>query len=115
MPRAARGSTSRPSAGAPAPLAGALAAIAVAGVVGAAAGLATTAAGCAGSQLSETARQVREIARQAREAGAERCAPRELALADTNVEFAEREVDQGNYFRARDHLQIAEDNARAAK
>ena len=78
-------------------------------------GLAAGTAGCAGSQLVETAHQVRELARQAREAGAERCAPRELALADTNVEFAEREVDEGDYFRAREHLQVAEDNARAAK
>jgi outer membrane protein OmpA-like peptidoglycan-associated protein len=77
--------------------------------------VAAAAVGCAGSQLSVTARQVAEMTRDARTAGAELCAPRQLALAETNTEFAERELAQGDYFRARDHLQTADENARAAK
>ncbi|MES1206699.1 MAG: OmpA family protein [Pseudomonadota bacterium] len=77
------------------------------------AGLGVT-AGCAGTQLAAGVRDVRQQANQARENGAMRCAPRELALADANAEFAARELDQGDYFRAREHLHVAEDNAREA-
>jgi outer membrane protein OmpA-like peptidoglycan-associated protein len=72
------------------------------------------AAGCAGVQLESNVHEVRSIAKEARENGAYRCAPRELALAETHVEFAQRELDQGDYFRAQDHVQIADRNARAA-
>jgi OmpA-OmpF porin, OOP family len=71
-------------------------------------------AGCAGVQVRDDLRQVRTIAREARENGAYKCAPRELALADTNIEFVGRELDQGDYFRARDHLRMADHNAREA-
>jgi outer membrane protein OmpA-like peptidoglycan-associated protein len=37
-----------------------------------------------------------------------------LALAESNAEFAARELEEGDYFRARAHLQIADDNAREA-
>ncbi len=73
-----------------------------------------TGLGCAGVQLRDDARQVRTIAKEARENGAYKCAPRELALADANVEFVDRELDQGDYFRARDHLRVADHNAREA-
>ena len=71
-------------------------------------------AGCAGRQLAVNVDDVRHIAQEARDNGAMRCAPRELALADTNAEFATRELDEGDYFRSRAHLRIAEDNAREA-
>jgi OmpA-OmpF porin, OOP family len=70
--------------------------------------------GCAGLQLEQNVRQVRAIAKEARDNGAYKCAPRELALAETHLEFASNELDQGDYFRARDHLQIADENARLA-
>jgi OOP family OmpA-OmpF porin len=70
--------------------------------------------GCAGMQLESNVHQVRSIAKEARENGAYKCAPRELALAETHLEFTENELDQGDYFRAREHLQIADDNARQA-
>ncbi|HSS39908.1 MAG TPA: OmpA family protein, partial [Polyangia bacterium] len=76
--------------------------------------IALTAAGCAGAQMRGDVRQVRAIAKEARENGAYKCAPRELALADTNVEFVDRELNQGDYFRARDHLRVADQNAREA-
>jgi len=71
-------------------------------------------AGCAGTQLREAVGDVRGEAAQARKNGALRCAPRELALADSNTVFAERELAEGDYFRAREHLQVAEDSAQAA-
>jgi OOP family OmpA-OmpF porin len=76
--------------------------------------LLVAASGCAGTQLAAGVRDVREKANQARENGAMRCAPRELALADSNADFAAGELAEGDYFRAREHLQIAEDNAREA-
>jgi outer membrane protein OmpA-like peptidoglycan-associated protein len=41
--------------------------------------------------------------RSARQGGAERCAPRELAMAETHLEFLEVELDQGNAVRAAEH------------
>ena len=74
-------------------------------VVGALAGL----GGCAGTEMENSVREVRTIAKEARDNGAYKCAPRELALAETHLEFASTELDQGDYFRAKDHLQIADE------
>jgi outer membrane protein OmpA-like peptidoglycan-associated protein len=71
-------------------------------------------AGCAGTQVQSGVEAARRQAAQARQNGALRCAPRELALADSNAVFADDELAEGDYFRAREHLQLAEDNARAA-
>ncbi len=76
--------------------------------------IALTAMGCAGAQMKGDLRQVRAIVKEARDNGAYKCAPRELALADTNAEFVERELNQGDYFRARDHLRLADQKAREA-
>jgi OOP family OmpA-OmpF porin len=70
--------------------------------------------GCAGMQVASDVRQVRAIIREARDAGAYRCAPRQLALAEANSDFVDSELDQGDYFRAREHLQVADQNAREA-
>ena len=70
--------------------------------------------GCAGEDLGARARDVRANVRQARESGAYVCAPRPLALSEANVEFAERELDRGEYSRALHHIEIAEANARKA-
>src|SRR6185503_5030934 len=42
------------------------------------------------------------------------CAPRELALAQSNLKFARVELDQGFVSKAQKHLWIAEPNAHAA-
>ncbi len=55
-----------------------------------------------------------KIAEQAEKNGAQRCAPRELALAKSHLEFASVEMDQGFFLRAKDHLDIARPNAQAA-
>jgi outer membrane protein OmpA-like peptidoglycan-associated protein len=55
-----------------------------------------------------------KVAEQAEHNGAMRCAPRELALAKSHLQFASIEIDQGFFPRAKDHLQIAQANAHAA-
>jgi outer membrane protein OmpA-like peptidoglycan-associated protein len=51
---------------------------------------------------------------QAERNGAVLCAPRELAMAKSHLEFAEVELDQGFVSKAGAHVDIAEPNARAA-
>ncbi len=46
--------------------------------------------------------------------GAKRCAPRELAMAQSHLRFASVELDQGEVSNAAAHLAIAEENAHAA-
>jgi OOP family OmpA-OmpF porin len=57
---------------------------------------------------------LREITVQAREHGAYVCAPQELALAETNLEFAANDLAQGDQDRVEEHLVIADANAKAA-
>ena len=78
------------------------------------AGLVLLMLGCAGQDLAARASGVRGILRQARAKGAYACAPRPLALSEAHLEFGERELDQGEYFRALDHIEIAEANANEA-
>ena len=54
------------------------------------------------------------IADNAEKNGAIKCAPRELALARSHIEFAKNELDQGQYGNAVDHVDIADPNAHAA-
>ncbi len=77
--------------------------------------LVMTASACAGTDLVMQARALRGDVKAVRDDGAYRCAPVELARAEANVEFAEQELDQGDYFRAKDHLKIADANAREAR
>ncbi len=55
-----------------------------------------------------------KVADQAERNGAIRCAPRELAMAKSHLEFAEAELGQGVFVRAKEHLDIAQANAHAA-
>jgi outer membrane protein OmpA-like peptidoglycan-associated protein len=67
-----------------------------------------------GGKLRAQAESLRAEAEKARKSGALRCAPRELALADANLDFAEKEITDGNPVRAQEHLTVAEQNARKA-
>lgn len=70
---------------------------------------------CAGApKLRGQLAALNEIARQAERNGAVRCAPRELAMAHSHLEFAQTELEQGFASKAENHLAIAEPNARAA-
>jgi OOP family OmpA-OmpF porin len=55
-----------------------------------------------------------KIVEQAERNGAIRCAPRELAIARSQLEFASLELDQGFVSKAEAHLWKAESNAHAA-
>lgn len=55
-----------------------------------------------------------QIAGDAKNNGADRCAPRELALAESHLRFAQIELAQGFPAAAEKHVLIANSNARAA-
>ncbi len=69
---------------------------------------------CAGSELKERTATVDQQIVEARDDGAIRCAPVELAMAESHDEFAKTELRQGHYYPARSELEIAEENAKAA-
>jgi outer membrane protein OmpA-like peptidoglycan-associated protein len=55
-----------------------------------------------------------KIAQQAKRNGAVTCAPRELAMAESHLLYAQIELDQGFVVRAKEHLDIGSVNANAA-
>jgi hypothetical protein len=63
---------------------------------------------------SEIAR-LEQLALAAEQSGARRCAPRELALGRSQLEFATLEDGQGFPTKAREHLRLAEQNVQAAR
>jgi len=71
-------------------------------------------AGCAGQEVRRRADRVAELISVARERGAERCAPIELAIAVAHQEFVRIELDEGDYFRASDEVERAEQSAAEA-
>jgi len=71
-------------------------------------------AACAGSHVrSQTASTVALIA-TARDNGAQRCAPVELAMAESHNDFAGHALDEGNYREAKREAALAETNAQLA-
>jgi outer membrane protein OmpA-like peptidoglycan-associated protein len=71
------------------------------------------AAGC-GTELRHRIKGVRTVIAEARENGAYKCAPVELALAESHADFTDDELDYGNYFGARAELDVADKNAHLA-
>ena len=69
---------------------------------------------CAGSGLRDRTSSVDEQIELARTNGAIRCAPVELALAESHNDFAKQDLDEGNFYAAKDQLAVAEENARLA-
>ena len=55
-----------------------------------------------------------KLTEQAERNGAVRCAPRELAMAQSHLKFAKIELEQGFVSKAQQHLFMAEPNAHAA-
>lgn len=79
------------------------------------AALAQSLAGCgAESEIRGKIDGYRKIAKQAKDNGAVTCAPRELAMAESHLGFAQVELDQGFVVRARQHLDLGQVNAQAA-
>lgn len=71
--------------------------------------------GCAAtSQLEKKIADLRLVTTHAQRNGAQRCAPEELALAQSHLDFAETELAQGFGSKARHHVWVAEPNAHAA-
>lgn len=71
--------------------------------------------GCSqGPQMRGKIAGLSDIVEQAERNGAIRCAPRELAVAKSQLEFASLELDQGFISKAKAHLWQAEPNAHAA-
>lgn len=84
-------------------------------LLAAAPALAILAAGCVtGGKLQEGASVVRADIEKAKRSGAVRCAPKELALAESHVAFAEEETTYGDATRAMGHLEKAEANVKRA-
>lgn len=60
-----------------------------------------------GSKLRADVEVLKRDIAKARESGAYKCAPRDLALAESNTQFAEDELDQGDWLRADEHVKVA--------
>jgi len=71
-------------------------------------------AACAGSGLKERTKTIDELISTARDNGALRCAPVELAMAESHNDVAKQELSEGNFYPAQREIAIAEENARAA-
>jgi outer membrane protein OmpA-like peptidoglycan-associated protein len=69
---------------------------------------------CVGPRIQAQSEVVRSDIDKAKKSGAYTCAPRELALAETSVDFAENELAQGDFIRAQQHIDVAIENANAA-
>jgi outer membrane protein OmpA-like peptidoglycan-associated protein len=67
-----------------------------------------------GLTLQDRAKQVGGVIDRARDNGAYKCAPRELAMAESHHAFAKSELQGGHYYRALAEVEVAEDNARLA-
>ena len=71
-------------------------------------------AACAGMQVRSQTGATDGLIVTARDHGAQRCAPVELAMAESNNDFAQHELDEGNYHEAKELAGIAERNAQLA-
>jgi outer membrane protein OmpA-like peptidoglycan-associated protein len=69
---------------------------------------------CPGTKVRRQTTVTDELIATARDNGAQKCAPVELAMAESNNDFAQHDLDEGSYYDARRHARIAELNAKAA-
>ncbi len=73
------------------------------------------AAGCAsGAKVKQRAEVVRGDVDRARKSGAYKCAPKQLALAEFNLDASAIELEEGTSNKALKHVKAAEENAREA-
>ena len=70
--------------------------------------------GCAGGNVRSQTSATAALIATARGNGAERCAPVELAMAESHNDFARHALDEGNYHDARSEAEVAETNAQLA-
>jgi len=76
--------------------------------------VALAAVGCSGARVRARGENVDRVIQKARESGAQRCAPVELAMAESHRDFARQELDEGDLYRAKSEMATAETNAHAA-
>jgi OOP family OmpA-OmpF porin len=67
--------------------------------------------GCAGTELRGQVNATQGLVKRAWRQGAYTCAPRELAMAESHTQFAEQELDEGDFYRAKQELAVAKANA----
>jgi outer membrane protein OmpA-like peptidoglycan-associated protein len=70
--------------------------------------------GCPGGAIRRQTGATDGLIVTARDHGAQKCAPVELAMAESNNDFATHDLDEGSYYDARRHARIAETNAKLA-
>jgi OmpA-OmpF porin, OOP family len=70
--------------------------------------------GCGGSELAGRVEALHGVIQKARDNGAYKCAPEELARAESHTAFAELELDEGDYYRAKQEVEVADQNANEA-
>jgi OOP family OmpA-OmpF porin len=70
--------------------------------------------GCAGTQLKSQTHTIDDQIKIARDNGAVRCAPVELAMAESHNDYAKEELSEGDYSEAKRSVAIAAVNAQAA-
>jgi hypothetical protein len=70
--------------------------------------------GCAGSQVRSQTATTDGLIATARSNGAQRCAPVELAMAESHNDFASHALDEGNYRDAVREADLAATNAQLA-
>lgn len=75
------------------------------------AGLALLASCLTGPQVKSQLRSIRADTDKARASGAYRCAPKELALAEAHADFADAELENGDFIKANEHMTSAQENA----
>jgi outer membrane protein OmpA-like peptidoglycan-associated protein len=90
------------------------AAAGVVGVVAVIAAIVLGLAACAGNAVRTQTTATEALIVSARQNGAQRCAPVELAKAESHNEFAQHALDEGNYHDARHEADVAETNAQLA-
>lgn len=76
--------------------------------------VACTALACGQPVLRGRIDGLEALVARAEKNGAQRCAPRELAIAKAHLRFAATDLDQGQSSDAAEHVAIAEPNAKAA-
>ena len=71
--------------------------------------------GCfSGAAIRASADVIKTDLERARRSGAMRCAPKDLATAEANLDFALGELDEGNSLRAHEHIGIADVSSKKA-
>jgi OOP family OmpA-OmpF porin len=82
--------------------------------LGLALGVLLVVTGCAGSAVRSQTQATDGLIATARSNGAVRCAPVELAMAESHNDFAAHQLDEGNYRDARREADVAATNAQLA-